>query len=65
MKFQNPTKCCDEGCKVIYGSRDPDERDIHSGYVLWISKEYVPNRIFQGKEGKWIFVGKFYPEEKE
>lgn len=53
-----------EPCKVIYATRDPGELDKDFGWTLWISVEYLPHRVFQGQNGKWLFIGKFTPEGK-
>ena len=48
--------------------RDPTEDDpVHVGasMTVWVSKEYVPWRVFTAiKDGRWLFEGKFYPGRK-
>lgn len=52
-----------KGSILICYNRDPSEKDIHHEEdTIWISTEYIPNRIFRGGNGKWIFIGKFFPE---
>lgn len=48
---------------LVYAMRDPTEKDTNYPFTVWISKEYTPHRVFMGEEGKWEFVGKFYPEK--
>lgn len=47
-------------CICLYG-RDPTELDLNDEETVWISLEYSPHRVFRGKDGKWKFIGKFYP----
>lgn len=50
-------------CEVIVSNRDPCEKDFFENYVMWFSREFVPNKVFQGLNGDWIYLGKFYPNE--
>ena len=49
---------------IILANRDPTEKDNVPASpplgVIWVSKEYTPNRVFRGDGKKWRFIGKFH-----
>ncbi len=49
--------------QVLLAMRDPTPADDIGECTIWVSVEYVPNRVFSGNSGTWVFVGKFYPEK--
>ena len=50
-----------EDQRMIIAKRDPTYEDVFDGNILWVSQEYLPNRVFFYDQHKWKMVGKYEP----
>jgi len=58
---KNDLELPDQRSPIIVANRDPCENEASSLIVFWVSKKYTPYKVFEKNNGKWKFIGNFYP----